>query len=278
MSILMDALKQQQPRPAEAQNSNLWRTIALVLGLVLALMVGAAGGYFLVLKSAVTSSSTTTSVPLATTTIPAAEAEPEQILAALASQELTADISTEPLAQKKPAENISALANKPPAVTTDSFKADSFKTQAAIVTVTAPTPEKNSVTTPVTTAAATPATTEVEISAALRDKFSSALRATENNNANHNSKPTRSLTEAPAADVSELAVTIRQSIPSIAFEAHVYATAARQRWVKVNGKTLQENQWVTADIKIKEITAQFVLLEYGNTLFSMAALSSWTQG
>ena len=80
---------------------------------------------------------------------------------------------------------------------------------------------------------------------------------------------------APATDIRSLDRQLQQQIPALRFEAHVYATAVNQRWVKVNGKTLQEGQWVTADIRIKEITPQFVLLELGNQLFSVAALSEW---
>ena len=115
------------------------------------------------------------------------------------------------------------------------------------------------------------ATEPVEVSSELRDKFASALKATEQGSRS----PARRANDAPARDISELDPTVRQQIPELRFDAHVYATTASQRWVKVNGKTLQEGQWVTADIRIKEITPQFVLLQFGSQMFSMAALSAW---
>ena len=78
-----------------------------------------------------------------------------------------------------------------------------------------------------------------------------------------------------AKDMNELAPQLQGQIPPVRFEAHVYATQSSQRWVKVNGKSLQEGQWVTADIRLKEITPQFVLLEMGDELFSMPALTDF---
>jgi general secretion pathway protein B len=259
MSILMDALKQQLPTTTPAPSRNLWRNVALALGVLLALMLGAAAGYLLqpALPSRVQPNM------LEPAAIPAlVEAKPEQILAALGSLELTLEASSASVTTEEVKPKFDLEATKQPAIATEILPST-----PAIVTVTAETAEKTGV-------SANSQAEEVVVSAALQDKFSLAIQATEN----RRPTATRTSTEAPAADVSELALTIRQTIPSIAFEAHVYATSARQRWVKVNGKTLQENQWLTADIKIKEITAQYVLLEYGNTLFSMAALSSWSQG
>lgn len=263
MSILMDALKQQLPAANEAPRPNVWRTVAIAFGVLLAVILGAAAGYLL---------QTSTQNPIQANTLePAAiatpvEAQPEQILAALGSLTVTPNANLASVATEKAGEanaKLASLATKPPAVAVEALPLT-----PAIVTVTAGTAEN-------ATASATSPADEVAVSSALQDKFSLAIQATENH---RRLTPVRSNIEAPAADVSELAIAIRQTIPSIAFEAHVYATTARQRWVKVNGKTLQENQWLTADIKIKEITAQFVLFEYGNTLFSMAALSSWPGG
>lgn len=248
MSILMDALKQQQPATAVAISSNFWRNIAIVLGVLLALLVGATIGYLLQPKLATSSVLVSEEVSV--------EAKPEQILLALDSVNIMPEANTAvELAQKQP---IAVFATPDPIV---SVTVAEDLTPAEELIDAALAANNNVI-----------ETAPVEISAELRDKFSLALQATERTS----STPSRRNKEAPAADISELAIEIRQSIPSISFEAHVYATTAAQRWVKVNGKTLQENQWLTADIKIKQITAQFVLLDYNDTLFSMAALSSWS--
>ncbi|OCW97365.1 general secretion pathway protein GspB [Alishewanella sp. HH-ZS] len=112
---------------------------------------------------------------------------------------------------------------------------------------------------------------EPEVSAELRERFASALAETEQ------SRPAANLTahSAPAQDVGMLDLTLQRQLPRLKFEAHVFATQPAQRWVKVNGKSLQEGQWITADVRLKEITPHYVLLEFGNTLFSMRALSEW---
>lgn len=261
MSILMDALKQQQPNQAVAASSNVWRNIALALALLLALLFGAAAGYFLLVSTTAVPNNTLKSGTETVAETEFSEAEPEQILAALSSIEN---------AEKIQAETVKSNDSSQPTVAnliTPAVQVETFVDERPVVTVTAPTVKNSQPALEQEQAEVKPE----DVPAELRDKFSLAIQATENNAV----KSPRRSSGAPAADVSELAISIRQSIPSISFEAHVYATSSRQRWVKANGKTLQENQWLTADIKIKEIKPQYVLLEYGDTLFSMVALSSW---
>lgn len=106
----------------------------------------------------------------------------------------------------------------------------------------------------------------------LKDKFQFAVDSV-------SSEPQKTKVNeyaAPARDISSLDDVIQRQIPPIRFQAHVYATDPKQRWVKVNGKDLQEGQWITSDIQLKEITPQYVLLQTGRQLFSMQALSEWS--
>lgn len=111
-----------------------------------------------------------------------------------------------------------------------------------------------------------------EVSDELKNKFALALEET------GSAPKRRSVTDhaAPARDINSLDELLKRQIPPLRFEAHVYASEPKQRWVKVNGKDLQEGQWVTADIQIKEITPQYVLLQTGRQLFSMEALTEWS--
>lgn len=111
-----------------------------------------------------------------------------------------------------------------------------------------------------------------EVPQELRDKFQSAMDSL----ASEPKQPTVSEYAAPARDVQSLDDIIQRQIPPLRFEAHVYATEPMQRWVKVNGKDLQEGQWITADIQLKEITPQYVLMQTGRQMFSMQALSEWS--
>lgn len=111
-----------------------------------------------------------------------------------------------------------------------------------------------------------------EVSDELKNKFALALEET------GSAPKRRTVTDhaAPARDINSLDELLKRQIPPLRFEAHVYASEPKQRWVKVNGKDLQEGQWVTADIQIKEITPQYVLLQTGRQLFSMEALTEWS--
>lgn len=117
-----------------------------------------------------------------------------------------------------------------------------------------------------------PELTTAEVSDELRSKFALALEQ---------SDPLprhQSVTDhaAPARDIQTLDDLLKRQIPPLRFEAHIYASEPKQRWVKVNGKDLQEGQWVTADIQLKEITPQYVLLQTGRQMFSMEALTEWS--
>ncbi|MDR6982006.1 hypothetical protein J2X32_000614 [Rheinheimera pacifica] len=249
MSILMEALKQQnQHTPVAADGSAFWRKLALTLALLLAGCVGAAAAYWLM-----------------------SPARPAPALAA------------EAVSPAQPVNIFAALseADNKAAASAATTVIDS-KIALAIKTLPEPVKEEFTSLPPVTTVTAGTAAEpqplvlpEPEISGELRDKFASALKATENTGAN---KAALRSHNAPATDIHSLDAQLLQQIPPLRFDAHVYATSVSQRWVKVNGKTLQEGQWVTADIRIKEITPQYVLLELGTQLFSMAALTEWPAG
>lgn len=117
-----------------------------------------------------------------------------------------------------------------------------------------------------------PELTTAEVSDELRSKFALALEQSDPMPRH------QSVTEhaAPARDIQTLDELLKRQIPPLRFEAHIYASDPKQRWVKVNGKDLQEGQWVTADIQLKEITPQYVLLQTGRQMFSMEALTEWS--
>lgn len=234
MSILMEALKQQQP--AAPAPSHVWRNIAIALALILAIGIGFAAGYFLLLQQQV-------ATPVVAVPQPVAEPKPASP-SAIAST-LNPPKLPELAAVVKPVE--------PPVMET-------LPPEQTVVTVTT------------NTSKAEPEP-EPEISAELRERFASALAQS----ADRNERPANPITThtAPAQDIGTLDITLQRQLPKLRFEAHVYATQPAQRWVKVNGKSLQEGQWITADVRLREITPQYVLLEFGQQLFSMRALSEW---
>lgn len=117
-----------------------------------------------------------------------------------------------------------------------------------------------------------PELSTADVSDELRNKFALALEQSSG------LPKHQSVTEhaAPARDIQTLDEMLKRQIPPLRFEAHIFSSDPKQRWVKVNGKDLQEGQWVTADIQLKEITPQYVLLQTGRQMFSMAALTEWS--
>jgi general secretion pathway protein B len=81
---------------------------------------------------------------------------------------------------------------------------------------------------------------------------------------------------APAVDISGLDELTQRQLPALRFEAHVYASTPAQRWVKVNGRTLQQGQWLGTDVQIVEILPNYVLMRFQQKEFSVAALSEWS--
>ncbi len=253
MSILMDALKQQvEPAPvsAGAQAGNGWRNLALLFGFCLAMLLGFGLASWLQSNNAPADvTATIANQP------PPVLADSGSIVAALlsASAETEADLAAEPVA---------AVSRQP--------QQEQLQPEPKVVSVTA---QQQPASSQLDQPGVVGSEPEVEVSAELRQRFASAMAASELGQ-RQPAVASRS-NGAPAQDISELAAALQRQIPSLRFEAHVYATQSQQRWIKVNGKSLQEGQWVTADIRLKEITPQFVLLEMGSELFSMAALADY---
>jgi general secretion pathway protein B len=75
---------------------------------------------------------------------------------------------------------------------------------------------------------------------------------------------------------SDLPENVRQQIPSITFEGHVYSTAVARRSVVINGKKMHEGESVGAGLTIKEITPIGAEFEYKGYLFRLDALQDWS--
>lgn len=264
MSILMDALKQQVPATAVANQAASWRVTAIVLALLLAVLLGFIGGYFLLKVTAVQPVPDSASAIVAEPVVASATSIASRLEPAQAAQTNSAETpaAATPVAEPQIAEpQITELQIQE--IGRPQVQAEPLPVRPPMVTVTAP--SQNT---------ATAELNDSAVSDELQQLFASALAATERSTPASSGSVVRNH-QAPAQDIRSLDSQLQQQIPSLRFEAHVYATSPGQRWVKVNGKTLQEGQWVTADIRLREITPQYVLLEFGQQLFSMAALSDW---
>lgn len=75
--------------------------------------------------------------------------------------------------------------------------------------------------------------------------------------------------------INELNAQQQMSIPTLIYETHLYSSDDNQRWVKINGKTLQQQQWINGDIQVLEIQRSLLILQMGHIRFSVPALTDW---
>ena len=294
MSLLMEALKQQQNGPTAPQSqtgysvsdgamdSGLsgrsagqgWKILALVLLVVVGLLAG------FLLASWLQRPAPVAAVVVA----PPQPASAGQILTDLLSVPVTAQANkpqnADVIDESEAAQpQLLVSAEKPmnPARRAGQTIEQQLQviesTQDAEAFVEEPVMAEADVDEPVTEVVATPPElTPADVSEELRNKFALALEQSDPM-PRHQSVTSHA---APARDIQTLDDLLKRQIPPLRFEAHIYASDPKQRWVKVNGKDLQEGQWVTADIQLKEITPQYVLLQTGRQMFSMEALTEWS--
>lgn len=271
MSLLMDALKQQQQVPVaqgQAATGQGWRVFALILLVISGLLLGFfIGQYQFDKKEPVAEVVAAPVVQAAPAIANAAEIALELQLAAdllkpAEPQNLEEVQEDEPqlIVSAKKGEKVLGQSTDQPMV--DDF-VDFEPMQEA---------DTEQELAPVEQLLPAEELEQADVSAELRDKFESALAAADNTQR----KQEINYHNQPAQGIHQLDDLLQRQIPPLRFEAHVYATDAKQRWIKVNGKDLQQGQWVTADIQVKEILPQYVVLQFNQTQFSVEALSDWS--
>ena len=67
---------------------------------------------------------------------------------------------------------------------------------------------------------------------------------------------------------------IQNSIPSLDFEQHIYASDGNG-WVKVNGRDRYEGDYIGDDLVVEKILPQKVILSFQGETFSLPALTNW---
>ena len=267
MSLLMDALKQQQQVPVAAVKTvsgHGWRIVALTLLVVLGLLLG-----FFVGQYQFDQKQPAPEVVVAPVQAPPAIANAADIAMEL---QLAADLlkPTEPVQLEEVSEDDAQLVvsakrgEKVLGRSTEQDFVDFEQMQEA---------DTEEELTPVDELLPAAELEESDVSAELRGKFESALAAADSP---QRRKQEINYHDVPAQDINQLDDLLQRQLPSLRFEAHVYATDAKQRWIKVNGKDLQQGQWLTADIQVKEILPQYVVLQFNQVQFSVEALADWS--
>ena len=75
--------------------------------------------------------------------------------------------------------------------------------------------------------------------------------------------------------IDQLSPAILTQMPAMSFSAHMYASNARDRWVRVNSRRVGEGEIIANNVILKRIEPEKVVLEYKGTEFTMNALSDW---
>lgn len=265
MSLLMDALKQQNQTAADtaepqAMSGRGWQYLAIVLLVLCGLGLGFALAFWLTQQPAVEPAPAVAPAPIAVVSTPALPpANPGLILSDLTAVPTAEEQEEQLVISAEPRESQGQSLDEQVAVL-EQFDEGTPMQEADPDAPVADLPAQQA------------ELSADEVPQELKDKFQYALEA-----AKGTTRPAK-VTEhaAPARDIRTLDDTLQRQIAPLRFEAHVYATEPKQRWVKVNGKDLQEGQWITADIQLKEITPNYVLMQTGRQMFSMEALSEWS--
>lgn len=75
--------------------------------------------------------------------------------------------------------------------------------------------------------------------------------------------------------VDQLPARLLTRLPPMEFTAHMYASGAADRWLRVNGKEKIEGDWIQDKVRIVRIEPQHVILSFEGEEFSMRALTQW---
>lgn len=81
--------------------------------------------------------------------------------------------------------------------------------------------------------------------------------------------------ETDVVAIHELGRSLQARIPAMSFTTHIYATDPSERWVKINGKTIKEGQWMSSSLQLIDINPQYIVMAIDGRKFTLAALTDW---
>ncbi|NOU52396.1 general secretion pathway protein GspB [Pseudoalteromonas sp. JBTF-M23] len=110
------------------------------------------------------------------------------------------------------------------------------------------------------------------VSKELKEAFAQAVAETETQSPHHVTASSRD--SARATPIELLPSALQNSLPSLRYQAHIYATDADKRWIKLNNRELYEGDSIGA-LQLVEITPEQALFNYDGYEFSMKAMQDW---
>ncbi|MGF1686334.1 general secretion pathway protein GspB [Photobacterium japonica] len=78
-----------------------------------------------------------------------------------------------------------------------------------------------------------------------------------------------------AIDLADMPMAMKNRIPKLDFQTHIYSSSPDSRWVKVNGEEAYEGDEIAPGVVLKQISPRNVAFTFEKFLISMPALSSW---
>ncbi|QTL35724.1 general secretion pathway protein GspB [Pseudoalteromonas viridis] len=82
---------------------------------------------------------------------------------------------------------------------------------------------------------------------------------------------------ARATPVELLPPQLQESLPRLRYQAHIYATDAEKRWIKLNNRELYEGDNMGA-LQLVEITPEQALFDFDGIEFTLQAMQDWPEG
>ena len=73
----------------------------------------------------------------------------------------------------------------------------------------------------------------------------------------------------------ELPFEMSQHIPVMEFSAHVYSSNPVQRSIVINGRFMEEGDWLASDLFLSEITPDGAIFDFKGQLFHQGVVSAW---
>lgn len=117
--------------------------------------------------------------------------------------------------------------------------------------------------------------TELEaVPQTLKNAFAQAIQATEF--LDEHEVTQGSYNSSRVQPVELLPDGLQSILPTIKYQAHIYASTPDKKWIKLNGKELYEGESIGV-LKVVEITPEQSILDFDGYQFSLKALQDWPQ-
>jgi len=76
-------------------------------------------------------------------------------------------------------------------------------------------------------------------------------------------------------EMDELPYDVLQHIPTLEFSAHVYSSNPLQRSIVINGRFMEEGDWLAENLFLSEITPDGAIFDFQGQLFHQGVVSAW---